>query len=219
MSGPYRTPGEPARDAIAAAEPVDLGGLRSSHPRAATRSVVATAVGGLTEIDLHDSGLALRDATAGRVELPFEEIDAVYFAFDGLLPRPPNVVLRTFEGTSYEIPSDVRGLDRIVEAIDRTVTWPITVRAKEALSRGEPLVFGPLVLELDGIVLHGQSLGWKHLSRVDAERDSVIFYAREPLGRFGWARLADLPHPRALLDVLRMRTRVVLRGLELPGSR
>ena len=50
-----------------------------------------------------------------------------------------------------------------------------------------------------------------------AEREVLIFYARGLRGRFGWARIIELPHPRALLTVLRPRTTVVPAGLHLPG--
>ena len=103
----------------------------------------------------------------------------------------------------------------MIAAIDRAVTHPLTTRAKAALARGEPLTFGPLVLELDGITLRGASLSWSALSHVTAERDSLVFHAHGPRGRFGWARLVDIPHPRALLEVLRMRTSVVIDGLRL----
>lgn len=113
------------------------------------------------------------------------------------------------------IPRDLVDLDRVLEAIERHVTFPIVARAKEALAGGERMVFGPIVVELDGVVVNGQALAWDHLSRVDAERDALVFFAREPLGRFGWARVRDVPHPRALVEVLRQRTSVVARGLPL----
>jgi hypothetical protein len=207
-TGPYRTPDQLPDEGQPSARPFDLGARRSTHLRGGV-------IAGWPEVDVHDNGLVLRRQDFQRFELPFEEIDAIHYDYDGLIPGPPRVTLVSFDGVRTVLPNDLRELDRVLAELDRQVTRPITARAKEALASGERLVFGPLVLELDGLVLNGQNLEWAHLSRVDAERDSLVIYANEPRGRFGWVRLVDIPHPRALLDVLRLRTTVVMRGLPL----
>ncbi len=170
---------------------------------------------GWAEVHVHDNGLLLLHTFLEQVELPFEAIDAIHFDYEGLIHEGPEVSIVGFDGEVTVLPRDLEDLDRVLAVLDRQVTVPILMRAKEALAAGERMVFGPLVVELDGIILNGQSLPWDHLSRVDAEREALVFFAREPLGRFGWARLRDVPHPRALLEVLRLRTTVVARGLPL----
>lgn len=222
MSDPYRAPGSPeGENGSGTPSPKspkrsdeELGGLRSSHvrPRAVT-----SVIGGWVEVDVYDHGLVFHAAYFGRRVLFFEEIDAVHYDF-GLLHyrnRTPRVDLVTFEGERVSIPSLLEDLEVVLDAVDRKVTRPITEQAKDALAHGERLVFGPLILQLDGIVLKEQSLSWSDLEWVDAERDAIVFYARGPRSRFGWVRVADIPHPKALLEVLRMRTDVVMSGLRL----
>lgn len=217
MSGPYRTPQSPGDEDAQTEKPsAGLGTRRSSHTRAIAGGALAAMTGGWVHVDILERGLAFRAVDDHELhEVPFHEIDAVHYDCDGLLPGPPRVVLVTFDGVRTAIPSDLGDLDVVLEAIDREVTRPITQHAKEALARGETLTFGPLVLELDGIVLKGATLSWASLARVVAERDSIVFHAHGPRGRFGWVRLVDIPHPQALLEVLRMRTRVAIEGLRL----
>ena len=44
-------------------------------------------------------------------------------------------------------------------------------RSPAALNHGERLVFGPLVLERDGIMLQGKHLAWANLAHVEADHD------------------------------------------------
>ncbi len=82
----------------------------------------------------------------------------------------------TFSGERVRIPSDIDGLDDVID--------------KLAMARGEKLYFGPLLLTLDGVVLHGESLPWSELACVMAEPHALTFRARGPRGRFfGWVRL------------------------------
>ncbi len=220
MSDPYRAPGSPAGEGAPetqspkTAERADeeLGGLRSSHVRP---HAVTSVIGGWVEVDVYDHGLVFHASFLGRRVLFFDEIDAVHYDFGLLHYRTPRVDLVTFNGERVSIPSLLADVEVVIDAVDRKVTRPITEQAKEALAHGERLVFGPLILELDGIVLKDESLSWSDLERVDAERDAFVFYARGPRGRFGWARIADIPHPKALLEVLRLRTDVVMGGCRL----
>lgn len=218
MSGPYRTPGTPEPDEPPpSTEPRkvsagDLGPLRSSHERPGT---VATLIAGWGTVDVHDAGLVFHGGFVDQRVMGFDDIDAIHFAFESLIPGRPRVDLVTFDGERLSIPGLVADFDTLLEALDRKVTWPIIRRAKEAFASGERLVFGPLTLELDGIVLQGESLSWSGLARVSAEYDCFVFYATEPLGRFGWVRVSEIPHPKALLELLRMRTRVVMSGSRL----
>jgi hypothetical protein len=221
MGGPYRSPDKPPaiEEERASNAPGYLGKRKSWHTRAIGGSALAAASGGWLHVDVHEHGLAFRGITeVVKFRLHFDDIDAMHYDCDGLLHGPPRVVLVTFEGERIAIPSDLHDLDVVLDALDSAVTRPILARAKEALARGERLFFGPLVLELDGIVLKGKSLDWSALDRVVCERDAIIFHGKGAIGRFGWAKLFDLPHPGALLDVLRMRTRVVLDGLSLRAT-
>ena len=208
MSSPYRTWPAPPPEGPPERLRIDLGALRSTHQRGGL-------IGRWPEVELHDNGVLVRHSPLEELELPFEAIDAIHYDYEALIAGPPEVSLVGFDGVVSVLSRDLEELDHLLAVLDRQVTVFIITRAKEALASGERMVFGPLVVELDGIVLNGQSLSWDHLSRVDAEREALVFFAREPVGRFGWARVRDVPHPRALVEVLRLRTMLVARGLPL----
>lgn len=218
MVRPYRTPGV-IRDETG--EPVSdraLGRLRSSHGRAVA-GIVAIAFGRRSAVDVHENGLAILDMIGRRSEVMFSDVDAIHYEAVGLLRGALRLTLVTFAGVRVGIPSDIAALDVVVDAIDRAVTTPTVARVTVALQRGERLDFGPLVLTLDGIVLNGEPLPWSELAYVTAEPDVLVFHARGPRGRFGWTGIAKVPHPRALLEALGLRTNVLMRGLRLGGTR
>ena len=211
----YRTPARRDENEEAR-KPHDVGALISKHGRGSglTRLIGESSIAG---VDLHTKGLVVHDADEGPTDVAFEDIDAMHFEVDGLIPGPPRIILLTFDERRAVIPRDLLKLDVVMKALDREVTEPLIANATEALARGERLVFGPVVLVLDGIELFEKSLPWGELAWVAAEPDSIVFYANEPRGRFGWAPLADLPHPRVLLEVLRRRTQIVPKGMRLFG--
>jgi hypothetical protein len=220
MSGPYRSPAPPPEGDSEAAPKV-LGRCLSQHSIPAAHSFFSIVTGKWVELAVHENGLAFHGSiVGGRAELHFDDIDAVHYRSELLLDLPPSLEIVTFDKQRFVIPHSLVELDHVIDAIDRAVTRPILARAKSALATGELLSFGPIALELDGIVLKGRSLSWKHLSYVVAERDSIVVY-QGALGeswsghRFGWVRLVDIPHPTVLLDLLRLRTDVLVQGLRL----
>ena len=216
MRDPYRSVQDRGDGVASSPEPEDLGAFKSAHARA---GVIAIARASPFTVHLHEDGLVVRGETRGgrepRGEIPFTEIDALYFDFESFFTdAPPRVTIVGFDGARTVIPNDLERLDLLLGALDRRVTDPISREARAALARGERLTFGPVSVELDGIRLDEESVCWSDLAEVVAERETLVFYAREPRGRFGWTRLRDLPHPRALLEVLGMRTDIVLDGLD-----
>ncbi len=159
-----------------------------------------------------------------KTEVFFADIDEVRYRFDrdhGEDDDPPRIFLTTFEGVRVEVPP-LSGAERLVGELDREVTRPLIEPACEALSRGDRLIFGPLVLELDGIdgialLEDDQRLPWSLLPRVVVGREGFTFHMPDTYGRRSLVPLGELPHPRVLVDVLRMRTRVVLEGASMLG--
>jgi hypothetical protein len=219
MGAPYRVPAE-RKDPAHAEEPRGgLGERRSSHGLG-IGGVVASLLGAPgAGVDVHENGLVVWGAWGRRTEILFDDVDAIHHGYEEFFGRVPRLMLVTFAGQRVRLPSGIDDLDGVIDALDREVTRPIVARVKRAMTRGEPLHFGPLLLTLDGVVLHGERLPWPELACVVAEPHAFTFRARGPRGRFfGWVRLADLPHPRALIEALRMRTRVVVEGLRLGGT-
>ncbi len=212
----YRHSARPEKEKPEERRPHSIGDFVAKHGRGSglARLIGESSIAG---VDLHRNGLVVHDMDDGPTEVAFEDIDAMHFEVDGLIPGPPRIILFTFDKRRAVIPRDVLKLDVLIRVLDREVTQPFIVNALEALARGQRLTFGPVVLVLDGIELYGKSLPWNELDFVAAEPDSLVFYANEPRGRFGWAPLAELPHPGVLLEALRQRTDIVPRGMRLFG--
>ena len=60
-----------------------------------------------------------------------------------------------------------------------------------------------------------RTLPWSGLPRVIVGRAGFAFHMPDTHGRFAFLPLGVLPHPRVLVDTLRMRTRVVLHDLDM----
>jgi len=168
-------------------------------------------------VDVHVRGLAFKGANDTRSEVFFEDIDSLYFDADPFLGS--TITLRTLERREHVIPSNLQGLRAIIQMLDRHVTVPLTKTAKEALVKGEHLHFGPVSLEVTEIVVKGEKLDYRRLASVAAEDHVLVFYqtidGQEQPDRFAWVKVRDIPHPKVLLDVLTLRTNVVLRGFEI----
>jgi hypothetical protein len=213
VTSPFRTPGE--RPPIEEEDDDEdsfrsLGPLRSSHGKTGVLAYVLE--GGYPIIDLHERGLVRRGANDTKTEVFFEEIDQLFFHIDNLLGT--RVVIRTLQGREMEIPAGLASVKAIHAALNRHVTTPFTRLAKKSLARGEHLTFGPITLELDALVINGALLSYNELEYIAAEDYAFIFYSTG-VGRFAWVKISEVPHPKVFLEVLRMRTDIVIRGFEL----
>jgi hypothetical protein len=216
VTSPFRTPGQrPSIDEDDEEEEDDdfdrsLGPLRSRHGRKGVLAFVLD--GGYPIIDLHQRGLVRRGANDTATEVYFDEIDQLFFHGDQLLGT--RVRIKTLKGRELEIPGALQGVEAIHAALNRFVTIPFTKSAKEALARGEHLTFGPVIFQVDALVINGSSHNYSDLSYVAAEDVVFVFYSNT-IGRVGWVKISEVPHPKVFLEVLRMRMDVVVRGFAL----
>jgi hypothetical protein len=217
MRAPYRAL-QPRPELTPVSERTELGPHRSSHGRWGMTGTVAAALGLLVSVDLHQNGLLVHDTPFGldrlHYDLPYDEIDALYFDFDTFLEKP-HVSIRSFEGHRVDLTNDLSDYDTILAALARNVTAPLAIEAKAAFARGERLCFGPLVLELDGLSCSGKTICWSDLGRVVVEQQELVIHRKEPLGRLCWVSIRELPHPSVLLAVLRERTEVISENAQL----
>jgi len=214
MSGrPYRSaePREPA-GAPPSARPA-LGPRLSSHYRADLQGVTARVLRWSAAVDVQEGGLVFLAGTPEHQELLFDDIDAIFFEYESLLLRArPQLQIVSGAGKRCDLARGLSGQDALLTVLHRKVTLPIVASVKEALHRGEPMTFGPLGVELEGLRFRDELLPWSLLKRVIVDWDTLAIYGREPIGRFGWLPLRSVPHPRALVATLRLRGEVVLRG-------
>jgi hypothetical protein len=218
VTDPYRTSAprsESDEEAEAADDLSALGAVRSTH----RRSGVAATLGRTFVLTVHADGLVITEGDAEDTPplvLRFDAIDALYFDFDRLLDGPPLVTLTTFDGMRRALPSDLTEPELVLGALARRVTLPLSREAEEAFRRGDRLAFGPIVLHRNGLKLNAeQFVAWDDLVEVHVDRQVVVVHAAEPRFRVGWVKLKEIPHPSILLDLLRIRTNVVLDGLKL----
>ncbi len=214
---PYRAPDHRSSEPLPAPT---LGEQTSLHFRKDLQGTVARVLGWSPAAALHEGGVVLWPGTPERAEFLFDEIDAIFYDYESVLPRPrPRATLVAEGGRRGELLRDLTGLEVLLATLHRRVTRPVVIHALEALKRGEAMTFGALGIELDGIRLRGEVLPWDQLSRVVVDWDTIVIHGREPIGRFGWVPIRGVPHPRALLEVLRVRGRVLLRGRRVdPGG-
>ena len=213
MRPPYRSPEERSSiDAPPSARPV-LGARVSSHYRADLQGATARMLRWSAAVDVHEGGLVFLAGTPEHEELLFDDIDALFFEYESLLMRArPRLQIVSVAGRRHDLDRGLSGQSALLTMLHRKVTLPIVASAKEALHRGEPMTFGPLGVELDGLAFAGELLPWNLLQRVVIDWDTIAIYGREPIGRFGWLPIRSVPHPRALAAALRLRGNVVLRG-------
>lgn len=209
MSAPYRT-ADTLPEYVSEPPTKSLGRRRSSHFRKGLFGAYARAARLNPIVAVHDGGLVVWTGLEQHVVIPFDAIDAIYYRENPLLDSAKGVSLVAFDGVRIEIPDDVCDLEQILIRLRLCVTRPLERRAIEALRHGERMTFGPVDLELDGLRLRGDLLLWSEMSRVVFERDALVVYRRDALGRFGWVRLTQLPHIPVLAEVLRLRVPVIL---------
>lgn len=225
--GPYRTPSPPLDAERSPAPPPnrdrpDVGQERSTHHLTGATALLTNAAGKSTRLIVCDGGLRIREdgvrCTTERV-VPFDAIHFLYYELDELLTKAPGVTLVTDDGFRWRVPRELEERALVLAALKRKVTQPLARAASGLFDDGEVLTFESVSVSQAGVELHGLgSLGWTELLEVVAEPQAIVFYRREPRGRFGWARLACIPNPGVLLHILgthARRLRVTFEGVTL----
>jgi hypothetical protein len=217
---PYRVPAPPTEAEAPTPEPPGLGAVRSRHRRTGVIAALAKSF----ELTVHVDGLTFIEGEgdeAKAVSIPFDEVDTLTFDFDRILGGLPIVTLTAFDGLERVIPAELTDVERVHGALHRGVTLPLAREAEEVFARGERLAFGPLVLHRNGIQIEESGdrlfafVAWSDLEQVEIDRKTVVVHTSDFRGRVGWVRLAEVPHPRILVDLLRKQTRVVLEDVTL----
>jgi hypothetical protein len=167
-------------------------------------------------VEVWDEGIVVRRTWTDPAEIRFEDVDAVYIDFEvavhlGVRSTPTaKVTLTTHGGRRVVIPRGLRAAGDILAAIDRNVERPLLAPARQALAAGEPMTFGPVVLDGAGVTLGGETLEWEAIERIDAEPDVLTIHKKGSRWRVVDVPVRELPHPRVLVLLLASRVKVAV---------
>lgn len=169
-------------------------------------------------VELWDEGLVLRRRWTDPVSVRWDDVDAIYIDLEvasslGVQRIPTaKVTLTTHEGRRIVIPRGLTRAAEILAAVDRRIERPLLAPARKALAAGEPLTFGPLVLDGRGVTAKDQTLAWDDVALVEAEPDRLAIHEK---GRDAGSSsrvldlaVRELPHPRVLVQLLASRVNV-----------
>lgn len=117
--------------------------------------------------------------------------------------RPPKwVALATHDHRSCVVPLRLAGAGEILEELVRRCSEPLTQDAREALSRGERLTFGDVILDASGVDIAKKHLPWKRIAKVVVGLGYVSFYGPGEL-RWRHVEMHEVTHPTLLITLLR----------------
>lgn len=172
--------------------------------------VVAANVLGLdVVVDVHDGGVVVRRSWRRPRIMRFDDVDALYFR-----PRPPHAGMVLADGRRrVTLPAGLDERERVLARIETELELPVLGRAQHALASGEPMTFGRIAVELDGLRdEHGDLLAWSDVARVDVEDDAVVVRRKADGGSFVVLHAPDVPYARVLVALLARRAHVLTDG-------
>lgn len=170
-------------------------------------AVIATWVGlavilGLdVTVNVHENGLRIDRSARQGVDVPFDAVRALY------VHRPREWGLELEDRLVY-VPMRVSDERRLAAIIEQEIEKPVLVDAHRALASGEPLVFGPLTLELEGVRHLGELLPWSELGFVRVSGDAVVFIEKATQLSFVVLATTTIPFVRVLVSLLARRTTI-----------
>lgn len=166
---------------------------------------IAAALGLDQIVEVHEGGIVVKRSFRRARVLSFDDVTALRVV-RGLTGA--SFVFEVASGARSTLPAGVSEDARLVAAIESEVERPVLDDALRALSSGEPLAFGAVVLELDGVRHLGELLPWSDLDRVRVSDGGFVFVQKATQHAFVVVATSDLPFPRVLVALLARRTRV-----------
>jgi hypothetical protein len=170
-------------------------------------AVVATWVGfavvlGLdVSVEVHENGLRIDRSARRPVRVPYDGVRALY------MPSRSEWELE-LEGRTVYLPMKVSEERRLIAVIEQEIEKPVLVEAHRALASAEPLTFGALTLELEGVRHLGDLLAWSDLDVVRVSDEAFVFVRKATQHAFVVVATGTVPFPRVLVSLLARRTDV-----------
>jgi hypothetical protein len=151
-------------------------------------------------VRVHEDGIVVERGRA-RDAVAFEDVDAVYFelamhsALGGEIALVSAVRLVERAGGVHRVPITVEdGID-VLRVILRRCTDPLAPDARAAIAAGEPLHFGDVTIDRDGISVAGARARWSELALVRMQPGRVALCRASKLWPWRTVRLDKVPHP------------------------
>lgn len=156
-------------------------------------------------IDVHEGGIVVRRSWRRPLVVSFDDVTALHVA-RGVTDT--SFVLVLGDGRRFMLPIGVSEGRRLLAALESELERPVLDDAIRALASGEPLTFGPIVLELDGLRHRDDLLPWSDLDRVVVTDGGFVFIQKATQHSFVVLGTSTLPFPRVLVALLARRTRI-----------
>lgn len=168
--------------------------------------VVANVLGLDVIVDVHDGGIVVRRSWRAPRTMHFDDVDALFFT-----PAPPRAGIVLADGRrTVRLPASLDERARVLARIESEIELPVLTRAQRALASGEPMTFGRVSVELDGLRdRDGQMLAWSDVARVEVEDDAIVVRRKADNGRFVVLPAMDVPYARVLVALLARRAHVL----------
>lgn len=167
---------------------------------AATWVGVAALLGFDVSVHVHENGLRIDRSARRSVQVPYDAVRALY------VHRRTEWSVELTDGRTVYVPMKVDEDRRLTAVIEQEIEKPVLADAHRALASGEPLTFGPLTLELDGVRHLDDFLSWSDLDFVRVDDQAFVFIEKSTQLSFVVLPAETVPFPRVLVSLLARRT-------------
>lgn len=151
-------------------------------------------------VELHANGVVVSTSDTRQV-VAFENVDEVWLVLDPVrspvgtvaMIRALRVVDR--DGVACRIPTNLEGGIEITNWVLRHCSLPLQADATRALREGEPLTFGDVQLDREGIRGRSWQARWAEISLVRYATGQITLFRGQTILPWRSIRLDRVPHP------------------------
>lgn len=163
-------------------------------------------------VSLHEGGLVVGSPGQART-MAWSDVRWLYRDVV-VVPRPLRKSTRTAgyrfvdqDGRVVRVPSGK--LDAELGAwVERRVSTPLVAGARAALRDGNPLVFGDITVDREGITVGHERLSWSDVRDVEVHPSFVRVRRRDATSTWATLPIDKVPHPSVFVAVLGDRARI-----------
>lgn len=172
---------------------------------------------GLFYVQLSPAGFIVEQPRGGRLEHSWADVKEVYQSsvratVNGLGRTSHRLTVVLTNGAKFAIGDPFERVDVIAQVFHKQSVRHHFVPTQKQIEGGEPALFGPLTLSLDGVNKGSKRLAWSEVSPVVVERGLIIIKERGGRRQRAWFQrgIAGIPNPAvfmALFDHYRRQAR------------
>lgn len=150
-------------------------------------------------VHAHENGLVVDRSARRSSRVAYDAVRSLYSH------RPSEWGLELEDRTVY-VPMKVSDDERLASVVEQQIEKPVLVDAHRALAGAEPLTFGALTLELEGVRYLGDLLPWSDLGFVRVTDEAIVFIEKATQLAFVVLATNTVPFARVLVSLLARRT-------------